>query len=575
MNKEVIYLEPEDDITDILTKLQRAEQKLVALVPPKKATILRSAVNMKLVAKAAKESKKVAVIVTADPAIMKLAMSAKIPVAKTLQSRPVVPTAETLRASEAEEQVIDEELGEITDETASKTSKTAAKMAPEASESASERLSKKSANTIDLTDEALENDSKNAQKGKKADAKAKDGPKSTFLAKYRKWVIAGSALGVLLIIVLVWALVFAPAVSIVVAISTSSSNFSENIRFTTDINAENLAEGIFYADQRSYEHAYTSDFTATGRENHGDKATGTLTVSIEFRAHEHAGGVNFGIPAGTRFSTTSGLEYATTEDRTLAWSNDIRACGGTATDPTCSQGITVPIAAVEAGEESNLPAGADWASYTTEDGITVRASNSQPIDGGTTDNITVVSQEDLDKVKESQISEHTTEGKERLLTDLPDDVIPIESSFKTEATKVESTPELGAEVKSDSKPSATVTLKFFLYTVDKARVEEYVKAKTPLPEGQKIYSIGDPYIERFTSLEETARLKTVVETGPTVTEEEILERSKGHKIGEVRSLLRSIDGVSSVEITPSFFWVSSVPNDPNKVTIEITVEGHE
>ena len=42
MNKEVIYLEAEDDITDILTKLQQAEQKLVALVPPKKSSILRS-----------------------------------------------------------------------------------------------------------------------------------------------------------------------------------------------------------------------------------------------------------------------------------------------------------------------------------------------------------------------------------------------------------------------------------------------------------------------------------------------------------------------------------------------------
>ena len=66
MNKEVIYLEPEDDITDILTKLQQAEQKLVALVPPKKATMLRSAVNMKLVARTAKECDKVAVIVTAE-----------------------------------------------------------------------------------------------------------------------------------------------------------------------------------------------------------------------------------------------------------------------------------------------------------------------------------------------------------------------------------------------------------------------------------------------------------------------------------------------------------------------------
>ena len=80
MNKEVIYLEPEDDITDILTKLQQAEQKIVALVPPKKATMLRSTVNMKLVARVAKECEKVAVIVTADPAIVKMAMAARIPV---------------------------------------------------------------------------------------------------------------------------------------------------------------------------------------------------------------------------------------------------------------------------------------------------------------------------------------------------------------------------------------------------------------------------------------------------------------------------------------------------------------
>ncbi len=54
MNKEVIYLEPEDDITDILTRIQQADKKLVVIVPPKKATMLRSAVNMKLVARVAK-----------------------------------------------------------------------------------------------------------------------------------------------------------------------------------------------------------------------------------------------------------------------------------------------------------------------------------------------------------------------------------------------------------------------------------------------------------------------------------------------------------------------------------------
>ena len=65
MNKDVIYIEPEDDITDIISKLKSAEEKVVALVPPKNIGVMRSAVNTKLIAKTAKLNDKVAVIITA------------------------------------------------------------------------------------------------------------------------------------------------------------------------------------------------------------------------------------------------------------------------------------------------------------------------------------------------------------------------------------------------------------------------------------------------------------------------------------------------------------------------------
>ena len=166
MNKEVIYLEPEDDITDILTKLQQAEQKLVALVPPKKATMLRSAVNMKLVARTAKECDKVAVIVTADPAIVKMVMTAQIPIAKTLQSRPVVPTKEDIDKTMAEEQVIDEDLAdasaaaELDELKSDKNGKNGAKTPGEGTKGAPETTSKKDGEIINLDEETLENGQK-------------------------------------------------------------------------------------------------------------------------------------------------------------------------------------------------------------------------------------------------------------------------------------------------------------------------------------------------------------------------------------------------------------------------------
>ena len=39
MNKDTIYIEPEDDITDIITKIENSKEKIVALVPPKKAGV--------------------------------------------------------------------------------------------------------------------------------------------------------------------------------------------------------------------------------------------------------------------------------------------------------------------------------------------------------------------------------------------------------------------------------------------------------------------------------------------------------------------------------------------------------
>jgi hypothetical protein len=40
----------------------------------------------------------------------------------------------------------------------------------------------------------------------------------------------------------------------------------------------------------------------------------------------------------------------------------------------------------------------------------------------------------------------------------------------------------------------------------------------------------------------------------------------------VRKVLSSFKGVSNVDIDTSYFWVSSVPSDTNKVSIEVKVE---
>ena len=40
MNKDVIYIDVDDDVTAIIGKIKKAKEKIVALVPPKRAGAL-------------------------------------------------------------------------------------------------------------------------------------------------------------------------------------------------------------------------------------------------------------------------------------------------------------------------------------------------------------------------------------------------------------------------------------------------------------------------------------------------------------------------------------------------------
>lgn len=602
MNKEVIYLEAEDDITDILTKLQQAEQKLVALVPPKKSSILRSSVNMKLVARVAKECDKIVVIVTQDPAVVKMAMSARIPVAKTLQSRPVIPTEANVRAAEAAE-VVDEfdetdlkgkksrdksesvsangQEIELGGELEAEDAKTASKMPLEDAGLASSERSDKSANTIDLSDEDLEKAAGKGKKGQKSGLKSRlTGNKSSknpsesnnFFEKYRKWIMIGAPIALVLILVLVWAFVFAPSATITVAISSTPENFSENISFTTEPGEENIEEGIFYAEQQTLEQKYSGEFESNTKENKGDKAVGRVTVSTTFTpkvGNEVAEPFSIVVNKGDTFTTDSGLRFVSTTDNTMIWDGDNLPAGCSSLTKACRLAADVTVEAEKGGEDYNISASETWHTYQ---GL-YTVSNSMAFSGGTTKMEKVVSQDEVDKFADTQLADHTTDGREMVFADVPKDMIAIESSFKADIADRSSTPAVGDVIGESTKPKAEIKVIYSVYMVERTKVEDYIKHKLSLGDDRKVYDYDEIYFERFTSIDEAARLKAVVSIGPVVTEDSIFEKAKGRKTGEVQSELRLITGVSSAEVRTPFFWVNKIPNDRGKVTI--VIEGEE
>ena len=91
MKKDVIYIDNDDEITSITDKVQSSESPIVALVLPKRCTVLQSSINMKILNRAAKSAKKNLVIVTNEAALMPVAGAAGVMVSKSLDARPSVP----------------------------------------------------------------------------------------------------------------------------------------------------------------------------------------------------------------------------------------------------------------------------------------------------------------------------------------------------------------------------------------------------------------------------------------------------------------------------------------------------
>jgi hypothetical protein len=76
--KDVLYIDVEDDITSIIGKVKASKHKVIALVPPKRVGVLQSAVNLRLLVRAAKQGNKKLVLITNNHALLALAATASL-----------------------------------------------------------------------------------------------------------------------------------------------------------------------------------------------------------------------------------------------------------------------------------------------------------------------------------------------------------------------------------------------------------------------------------------------------------------------------------------------------------------
>jgi hypothetical protein len=551
MNKDVIYIDVEDDITAIIGKVKDSKEKIVALVPPKRVGVLQSAVNLHLLSRAATQNDKHLVLISNNAALSALAAAAKIPVAKNLQSKPELAEIPALDIDDGED-IIDGaqlpvgELARTADQKASADGSTSAAIEAALSENAAEK-------PVHALPPAP-----GQAPGK---PRTKSGVKVPNFSTFRKKVVLIAGGAVLLIAFFVWAIFFAPHATVIISARTTDASANAKVNLVADGTTSLTASTLKTISKQQKQDANLA-FDATGKKEVGEKATGAVSLSKQSQSPTV-------IPAGSQLTTSSGLVFTTNSDATIPASSQ----GGSCFPIACAGSVTVGVTAAAAGAKYNGASGSMGGAPSS-----ASASLTSTTSGGTDKTITVVTAEDVQKANEQLVAQNNDSIKKQLSDQLKTNSVVLDATFKADRSQVQPSPAVGEEA-SGGKAKLAGSVTYSMMGVDKTEVshylDDYFAKQLEGKDEQRVYDNGKDQAT-FTNVTEvqggfSANIVANAKVGPKIDDNAIKNAAKGKRYGDIQSNIESIPGVDNVDVKFSPFWVSSAPNDVKRISVEFNL----
>jgi hypothetical protein len=547
MNKDVIYIDVDDDITAVIGKLKDSKERVVALVPPKRVGMLQSAVNLRLLDRAAHNANKRLVLITNNQALIALAAAAKLPVAKNLQSKPELPEIAALEVDDGED-IIDGSDLPIGDH-----ARTAGLAGDEDTET------DKAAASLMAGSKATPPTSGTPPRP----PKAKKGSRVPNFDTFRKKLILGIGIGVLVIVFLIWAIFFAARATVVITARTSTENVSKTIALNPTA-VTDFSAGTIKAVKQEQKKAQSVDFDATGKKNVGEKAKGQVT----FRNCETQTAQT--IAAGTTI-VAGGLSYVTQSSASVP--------GGSGGFGGCSSpGVSdaVSVVAADLGDTYNAGSGTTFtvSGHTNASSVLYfRAVASTAIAGGSSREVTIVTAADVQKAAEQLATQEDPAIKAQLKSAFGKNVKVIDNSYSVAKGDPASVPAVGQEA---TKAKLTTEITYSMVGIAESDLTKYldaaVKDEISDQPNQRVYDNGskEASFTDFANENGTfkARLVANGKVGPQIDDNKIKEKVKGKQYGDIQADLSTIQGVDDVDTKFWPFWVKTVPNDTKRITIE-------
>lgn len=551
MNKDVIYVDVEDDITAIIGKVKEAKEPIVALVPPKRIGVLQSAVNLRILSRVAKVAKKRLVLITNDQSLIALASSVALPIAKNLQSKPEVPEIPALKVDD-DDDIIDGSQLPVGDH--------------------ADSVTPKSKGDIPLDDINIDDDepvksaafAKPPEKGA-VPARPKNVQKVPNFNKFRKKLIIIGVLLVALIAFLYWALVIAPHATVVISAKTHEESINTSAQLSPTVRtdaAKGIIKSIVVEDKRDS----SVDFMATGTKEEGEAASGTMTISRSVPGDKD-------VPMGTGFSNGD-CTFVTTKAVSVPGASPGPWNGSGYS--VVSGSVDVSVKATDIGDQCNL---SERSYDPTVNGVSAKGSDMK---GGAKRTLKIVTQADVQKASAELVKKNNDDEKNKLRAKFGKGVMVIDASFNAAQAEVTASPEVGEEAAS-GKAKLSTSITYSMTGIETAELKGYLTSaledKLSKETSQRVYDAGEQkaQLNEFAANDKGATITIVAtgQVGPQIDDNNVKNRVKGKQFGDIQSDLQSISGVRDVQVNFFPFWVKTVPNDSERISIKFNLQDND
>lgn len=598
---EIVYLEPDDEITGVIDRMKASNSFAIVLVMPRGSALAQSVVNLKLLKRSAEDLEKEVALVATDRITRNLASQVGITVySKISEAEKARPVQSTTRQTSEENDTSpsgikintysrytgpDPELGErkhfglgksieatieaaaveaeVDSETEAENpsalfrSKSIGSEAMVRSESPQEKV----VNEINIEEDIspaknLQVASVNTQK--KEDAMAPRSFVRRSSAGKGKKVIA-LTVGVLLVVAVV-SYFFVPYASASIQLKTEDYNKAVAVSVNRDTKAIDVANKLVPGTVLDLEKELTKSFPTTGQKDMGEKAHGKINLSNSYDQTAHS------YRQGTKLSS-GGKSFIADNDFSVGGAAASLVGGKLSLIPGDG---SVSVTAENAGESYNLPTAAN---YTIDSAPPQIVGKGEQMTGGVTKIIKTVTDSDLAAAQSSLTDELTLQVKKAVEDDATKggDVFS-DGAFSSAIISIADSKNVDDEADSFD---ATLKIKGSALVYKEQDVRDLIIAAAKNDLGSKMlvnpekseveYTVGD-ISKDFSALAVNATLKGRVSA--KLSASDIQQKIRNKTKASAENILASNENIEKVELNISPKKLNRTPLLASRITVK-------